>query len=688
MEQAQRRIAITSGHISASKASADDCLIQGCTVASAAEAKRKAKKTGKSKSPLDFSPDLLFAMVLPGHVEYRQKISNYLKDPFFQHNFDNLDLSTNDHRELSHKRVKRLCEARLVRIEDMRDDPLKYFAWAESLFSNDLSFSARTTIQYNMFGACILNLGTEYHHQQFLRGTEDFSLPGSFAMTELGHGSNVRQIETTAVFDPATDEFVINTPTETAQKYWIGGASHYSVLATVFAQLVVGGHEHGVHVIVVQLRDQATGKLMPGIRTKECGHKMGLNGIDNGRIWFDNVRVPRVNLLNRFCNLTKEGVYSSIIAKPGARFLANIGELLIARLICSMSSIATSRIGLTVAIRYSLNRPQFGPDDADELPIWNFKTHQKRLVPLLATCYGLVFWSNFCKSAYAEARKANTDMTALHTWVSGLKAMSSWHAIEALQICRECMGGQGYLSRNLVSILRCDSDIFATLDGDNTVLMQMVTRSLLSELRAHITRKQKSAKYTWILSYLGEEVGMKARVCNPVISHTTARAHLRSADYQKTLFRYREFRQLRDLASILKKSMESMDAFAAWNSVLPRVVKVGKAHVERVMLDHLITASESCEVSLGPVLTTLRSLYALSRVEADSGWFQMEHCLAPTKASAVIDEVNALTDEIAPVALQLVSGFGIAPHLLEPTVAGDWVAINEYSNNTYTQPSS
>src|SRR5690606_5848251 len=107
-------------------------------------------------------------------------------------------------------------------------------------------------------------------------------LPGCFAMTERGHGSNVYDIETTAEYDPETEEFVIHTPNDAAHKEYIGNAALDGRMAVVFAQLIVAGENHGVHALLAPIRDE-TGAPAPGVRIEDCGDKLGLNGIDNGR---------------------------------------------------------------------------------------------------------------------------------------------------------------------------------------------------------------------------------------------------------------------------------------------------------------------------------------------------------------------------------------------------------------------
>src|SRR5579864_3312656 len=156
----------------------------------------------------------------------------------------------------------------------------------------DLSLLVKIGVQFGLFGGVIRRLGTEKHHQRYLRPAMTMELPGCFAMTETGHGSDVQSIRTTATYDPERQEFVIDTPNDDARKDYIGNAARDGRMAAVFAQLTTAGEGRGVHVFLVPIRDQR-GRPCNGVRIEDCGHKGGLNGVDNGRLWFDHVRVPR-----------------------------------------------------------------------------------------------------------------------------------------------------------------------------------------------------------------------------------------------------------------------------------------------------------------------------------------------------------------------------------------------------------
>src|SRR3954451_5475371 len=164
----------------------------------------------------------------------------------------------------------------------------------ETLALGDLSLLVKCGVQFGLFGGAILHLGTERHHERYLRDVASLDLPGCFAMTETGHGSNVQALGTTATYDAADEAFVIHTPHEDARKDYIGNAARDGRMAAVFAQLIAGGEERGVHALLVPIRD-AAGDALPGVRLRGLRSKLVLNGVDNVRIWFDEVRVPREN---------------------------------------------------------------------------------------------------------------------------------------------------------------------------------------------------------------------------------------------------------------------------------------------------------------------------------------------------------------------------------------------------------
>src|SRR3954452_3644223 len=281
------------------------------------------------------------------------------------------------------------------------DDVGGYISGFERLGFGDLSLLVKVGVQFGLFGGAVLHLGTERHHERFLADIASLELPGCFAMTEDGHGSNVQHLRTTATYDADAREFVIDTPDDDAHKMWIGNAARDGRMAAVFAQLIVGGEERGVHALLVPLRDEA-GTVLDGIRIEDCGPKLGLDGVDNGKLWFDGVRVPREALLDRYAKVSEDGAYCSEIESSTKRFFTMLGTLIQGRVSVCGAAINASKVSLAIAVRHAEARRQFGPPDRVEVPLMTYRTHQRRLLPHLADAYALHFAQERLVATLAE----------------------------------------------------------------------------------------------------------------------------------------------------------------------------------------------------------------------------------------------------------------------------------------------
>src|SRR5919109_802280 len=251
----------------------------------------------------------------------------------------------------------------------------------ETLALIDLSLLVKIGVQYGLFGGVIRRLGTQHHHQRYLNDAMTMELPGCFAMTETGHGSDVQSIRTTATYDPQRQEFVIHTPDDDARKDYIGNVARDGRMAAVFAQLITGGEGRGVHVLLVPIRDERM-QPCPGVRIEDCGHKGGLNGVDNGRLWFDNVRVPRDALLDRFGAVAPDGTYKSPIKSETRRFFTMLGTLVSGRVSVAGSALSATKVALAIAVRCGLERRQFkAPGKDEEVLLLDYLQHQRRVLP-------------------------------------------------------------------------------------------------------------------------------------------------------------------------------------------------------------------------------------------------------------------------------------------------------------------
>lgn len=354
----------------------------------------------------------------------------------------------------------------------------------ETLAFGDLSVLVKVGVQFGLFGGAILHLGTERHHDAHLPDLVTGKLMGCFAMTETGHGSHVQALGTVARYDAATREFVITTEGDQARKDYIGNAARHGELAVVFAQLEVGGTSEGVHAFVVPIR--VDGQVAPGVDIEDDGRKMGLNGVDNGRIRFDGVRVPREALLNRFADVTPEGVYTSPIDNPDRRFFTMLGTLVQGRVSVGGAGVNAAKVALAVATKYALRRRQFAAGSRDEEQLLlDYGLHQRRLLPLIARTYALHFAQDVVRTQLHDVFSGIEDdpqeRRRLESRAAGTKALGTWHATRVIQECREACGGAGYLAVNRFAALKADSDIFTTFEGDNHVLLQLVAKGLLTD---------------------------------------------------------------------------------------------------------------------------------------------------------------------------------------------------------------
>src|SRR3954470_15055027 len=304
----------------------------------------------------------------------------------------------------------------------------------ETMAFGDLSVLVKVGVQFGLFGGAILQLGTKKHHDAYLAPLVRAELMGCFAMTETGHGSNVQALGTAARYDVDSGEFVLTTPDDLSRKDYIGNAAAHAQMAVVFAQLVIGGASEGVHAFVVPIRDEQ-GNVLPGIRIEDDGAKIGLNGVDNGRIWFDGVRVPRDNLLNRFADVTEDGRYTSPIDNPDKRFFTMLGTLVQGRVCVSGAGINAAKVALTLAVRYAVRRRQFTATSPDEEQLLlDYGLHQRRLFPLLAENYALHFAQEELAHRTHEVFSVPTgddeDEQArreLESRAAGTKAFGTWH---------------------------------------------------------------------------------------------------------------------------------------------------------------------------------------------------------------------------------------------------------------------
>jgi len=554
-----------------------------------------------------------------------------------------------------------------------------FIAAFETLAFGDLSLMVKAGVQFGLFAGAILHLGTKRHHERYLADAISGRLLGCFAMTETGHGSNVQALGTTATYDEATEEFVVHTPTAAARKDYIGNAARHGRMATVFAQLVVGGQRHGVHCLLVPIRG-ADGSALPGVTLSDCGPKLGLNGVDNGRIVFDQVRVPRDALLDRHAQVDADGNYTSAIENPDRRFFTMLGTLVQGRVSVGGAAINASKVALTIAIRYAAQRRQFGaPGSDEEALLLDYRMHQRRLLPLLARTYALHFAQADLVEEFVRVfsdDRDEHDRRALEAQAAGTKALGTWHATEAIQMCREACGGAGYLAENRLATLKADTDVFTTFEGDNTVLLQLVAKGLLTDYRESFGKLDPLGTARFVAAQ-AVEIAVEKAALRPLIERlrdavpnrsdtADPDAGLRDDAYHSGLLRFREEHMLSGVARRLKAGIDAGDEpFDVFNRCQDHVIAAGRAHVDRVVLEAFQSAVRNAPDEIRPRLQELYDLHALATIEAERAWYLEHGRLSPGRSKAITALVNELCATVRPAAVELVDAFGVPGSAVE-----------------------
>lgn len=539
-----------------------------------------------------------------------------------------------------------------------------YASIFENLMYVDGSLTIKFGVQFGLFGGSIQKLGTKMHHDLYLKAAGEAKLLGCFAMTETGHGSNVRGIKTTATYERHNDSLVIHTPGKNDNKEYIGNALH-ATMASVFAQLIVDGKNEGVHAILVPLRNEKH-ELLPGVKIEDNGYKLGLNGVDNGKIWFDQVSVPRKNLLNKYGDITEDGSYHSEIGNPNKRFFTMLGTLVGGRICVARAGLGGAKMALAIAVKHALKRRQFNDSiKMQEDLLMDYPTHQLRLAPLVAAAY--VYHVALDKMMEIYCDESQPDKREVETQVAGLKALISWYANGAIQECREACGGKGYLLENRIADLKGDVDIFTTFEGDNNVLLQLAAKGVLSDFKAEFN----SAGFTSVLKLLSAQIGDRLTAINPMYANKIDPEHLYNSKFHQHAFDYRTRRLTFSLAmrirDYVKKGMPSYQAFL---KVQTHLLALGKAYsIELAYRTFTEFSSRIPDEKNRLLFQKLGALYALHHMRLDASWYLEQGYIGTTKSKAIRQRVERLSTELRPHIGVLVSGFGIPDACMTAPIA-------------------
>jgi len=625
-------------------------------------AEKQLKKDSQAKESEKLDAHQL-SIILEGEgYKIKERVRELFKD--YKFDFENKSNNKIEYREQVYNWTKLLADQGFGALAfseeyggsgNMND----YAALFDEVAKYDISLLIKFGVHFGLFGGSVFWLGTDIHHKKYLKKIGSLEMPGCFAMTEMFHGSNVRELKTTAVFNKESNTFTINTPTQNDRKTYIGNAATHAQYASVFAQLITNDEEHGVHAFLVQIRDEEN-KPMPGITIGDNGYKMGLNGVDNGTLHFNKVTIPAENLLNKFGSVDEEGNYSSPINSASKRFFTMLGTLVGGRLCVPMAGLSASKKALAIAIQFSENRKQFGPPNQPEQSILDYQTHQKRLMPLLANAYAYHFAHEYMLERFNN--RSEEEGQEIEALAAGLKAASTWNTTKTIQECREACGGKGYLNEMYFTDLKADTDIFTTFEGDNTVLLQLTAKSRLSYFRQAFGKMSM-----WdTIKYVSEIASTGVAELNPVTKRNTNIEHLLSDEFQLAVFQYREEYSLRSVAMRLSKRIKGgMDSYQAFLETQVHLVDMATAYIDKIVLEQFIEKLKTVENSkIKESLCNLKDLFALHTIEQNKGWYLENEVFAPSKSKAISKQVKKLIKVVKNDSTPLTNAFNIPSQMI------------------------
>ncbi|XP_075375278.1 peroxisomal acyl-coenzyme A oxidase 1 isoform X3 [Mycteria americana] len=544
----------------------------------------------RERAAATFQPELL-THVLDGGAERtrrRKEIEALVfNDPDFQHEDLNFLSRSQRYEQAVRKSALMVMKLREYGIADPEE-----IYWFKSFVHRGRP--EPLDLHLGMFLPTLLTQATPEQQDRFFMPAWNLEIIGTYAQTEMGHGTHLRGLETTATYDPATQEFILNSPTVTSIKWWPGGLGKTSNHAIVLAQLYTQGQCKGLHAFIVPIRQLGTHEPLPGITVGDIGPKFGYDEMDNGYLKMDNFRIPRENMLMKYAQVEPDGTY----VKPLSDKLTYGTMVFIRSLIVGDSARSLSR-ACTIAIRYSAVRHQSELKPGEPEPqILDYQTQQYKLFPLLATAYAFHFVGAYIKDTYrrvsGDINEGDlSELPELHALTAGLKAFTSWTASAGIEECRMACGGHGYSRCSGIPDIYVTFTPSCTYEGENTVMMLQTARL----------------------------VEAAAKNLQAELNH--------------------------------RKSKED-----AWNRTSVDLVRASEAHCHYVIVKLFTAKlSEISNAAVRAVMTELCLLYALYGISKNTGDFLQAGILTSAQVTQVNQHMKELLGIIRPNAVALVDSF-------------------------------
>ena len=569
-------------------------------------------------------------------------------------------LSRPDRYKLGLARGKRLRQLSITHGWDDED-----YKIAEYLVDDVLPYHLHTA----MFIAAVRQQSSDEQRRHWMPKMDSWEIIGAYAQTELGHGSNVRGIETEARWDQSRKEFVLHSPTLTASKWWNGTLGRTANYAVVIAQLMLpngngsesGYRSYGPHPFIVQIRDMQTHQPPKSIIVGDIGPKFGYAPMDNAYLLFNHHKIPHSAMLSRYSRIDPDtGTYTKP-TNPSSIYSTMTRNRSI---IVLNARLALAR-AVTVAVRYLAIRRQFTDKDNPgaelEVPGLDYSTVQIRVLPLLATTFALHYsgramWQLYERSqTHQELDGDRETLAELHSTSSGLKSLATGLTADGIEVCRRAMGGHGYMASSGLVQLLVDYSSKPTVEGDNWMITQQVAQYLV-----------KKAK----------EIDM----ARSLKTRPRSRTEQSLSTYTSSKGRRPLFRVLEDDAAIVsafewRAAHMTFLAYEArevqkrsWNSLLVDFHKLSIAYSQSLLVIHFYTAIQQ-ETQLSPesrgVLLDLFKLFAYTTLDSHAREFFSSGAMSNEDLDSLPGAVLKLMQRIRPHAVRLVDAWKIPDYLLD-----------------------
>jgi len=620
------------------------------------------------------------------YAAYRDQCFELIsKDPLFKHHTA-MEMTREQQRKLAFQQMVRYHRKTNLKFLDFLNDPLHCNIAGECLFTFDAATAIKGGVHFVLYVFSIFNLGTE-KHQKYIDRAMDLQDIGSFSLTELGHGSNARDINTTAVYDTSTEEFILNTPNDLSMKFWIGATADLANMTVLWAQLIIGETNYGPHVFLVPIRDLRDHAVLPGVIIGDCGYKNGNNGIDNGFLIFKNYRIPRDNLLDKFSQVLPNGEFKTTIKNSDKRFGIQLGSLSGGRITLCQNSISQLLNAVTIATRFCAVRTQFGPVGKPEQPLLEYQLIQHRLLPWVANVVIYRIAGQSVNQFWNERREIllndfkNPAVNEFHALVSSLKALCSWTAIKGIQQCREICGGLGYSAYSRFGALLADTDVLQTFEGENNVLIQQTAKFLLDAIRDIYKGKvnnYETAKWLTVNPVMEEkcQVSEKEKFC--------------SIENMKFILEHRANLSLQESALKLQENVGSNpDLFTAWNNTQVYYLQTAaKSYGEVFCFTEAAKVFDGCKCEkTKAVFKKVLDLWVLTRIDEDWGNFRLNDFINNDQYRFVKELLIDRNLELKDEAVGIIDAIAPPDNVLgSPLGSYDGNLYNKFLNMVMTAP--